>query len=114
MEDNQLSGDKWIENEEYRNPDGTFKKGHPFGRFPKNLTLTYLTKLIRQDEKSNPDKKTILKHYKDRLFKNDNLLAKFMDKYLPTKTINELTGADGTPLTVTLKKVIYTDDEGKE
>ena len=109
MKDNQLSGDKWIKNEKYRNPDGTFKKGHPFGRFPKKLTLTYLTKLIRKDERLHPDEPTLLKHYKDRLFKNDILLAKFMDKYIPT--INEITGAGGEPISIILRKIIYGEDE---
>ena len=39
---------------------------------------------------------------------------KLKGKYPPTTVKNELTGADGSPLTVTLRKVIYTDDEGKE
>lgn len=104
MVDDRLSGKKRSEDDKNRNPNGTFREGNVIGRFPKKLTLNYLTKLIRKDEKSNPDKKTILKHYKDRLFKNDNLLAKFMDKYIPTKTISELTGAGGEPIRYVIEK----------
>ena len=74
------------------------KKNNKVGRFPKKLTLTYLTKLIRKDEKTYPDKKKLLEHYLERLRRNDNLLAKFMDKYLPTINRNEIIGAGGEPI----------------
>jgi len=47
---------------------------------------------------------------------DNRLLENFINKYVPTKTINELTGADGSPLTVTLKDTIYVykDDEDKK
>ena len=109
MEENRLSGDKRIENENNRNPNGTFKENNTVGRFPKKLTITYLTKLIRKDEKLHPGKKPILLHYKERLYKNDNLLAKFMDKYLPTINRNELTGAGGEPININLIKTIYSE-----
>ena len=112
MEENRLSGEKPIENNG-KDEKGWFTKGNKYGRFPKDLTLQHLTKLFREEEKRHLDKKTILQHYKERLMKSDNLLAKFIDKYVPTKTINEITGKDGSPLTVTLKKVIYSEEKEK-
>ena len=90
-----------------------FAKGNQIGRMKKKgFTLTDLNKVIVEYEKSHD--LPILKHYIEQLYKDNTLLSKYIDKNVPTKTINELTGADGTPLTVTLKKVIYTNDEGKE
>ena len=113
MEDNRLNGDKPIEND-WKDEKGLFKKGNKYGSFPKDLTLKHLTKLFREEEKQHPDKETILQHYKKRLFKNDNLLAKFVDKYVPTKTINELTGADGSPLKIIFNEVVYEDPQNKD
>ena len=90
-----------------------FAKGNKIGRMKKKgFTLTDLIKVVVEYEKTH--NQTLLKHYIEQLYNDNTLLGKFIDKNVPTKTINELTGADGTPLTVTLKKVIYTDDEGKE
>lgn len=93
-------------------PNGSrFAKGSQIGRMKKKgFTLTDLNKLVRVYEETHD--KPILKHYIDQLFKDNNLLSKYIDKNVPTKTINELTGADGTPLSVTLKKVNYKEDEG--
>ena len=96
-------------------PDGrrVFAKGNQIGRMKKKgFTLTDLNKLIRKYEESHDT--PILKHYIGQLFKDNTLLGKYIDKNVPTKTINELTGADGSPLTVTLKKVVYSDDEKKD
>jgi len=101
MENNRIDGDIPSENNIGKDKKGWFTKGNKYGSFPRKLTITYLTKLIRKDEKLHPDKKPILIHYKERLYKSDVLLSKFMDKYLPTININELTGAGGSPLTVT-------------
>lgn len=90
-----------------------FAKGHQIGRMKKKgYTLLDLTKVAMEYDKSHDD--SILKHYINMLLSDNRLLENFINRYVPTKTINEITGADGTPLTVTLKKVIYTDDEGKE
>jgi len=81
-------------------------KGSTIGRMKKKgFTLTDLNKLVRVYEETHD--KPILKHYVDQLFKDNRLLEKYIDKNVPTKTINELTGADGSPLTITLIKVIY-------
>ena len=90
-----------------------FAKGNQIGRMKKRgYTRDDLTKVAIEYDKTHDD--SILKHYINMLLSDNRLLENFINKYVPTKTINELTGADGTPLTVTLKKVIYTDDEGKE
>ena len=91
-----------------RFPDGRnkLKKGNTIGRMHKRgFTLTDLNKLIRQYEETHD--LPILRHYIGQLFKDNTLLGKYIDKNVPTKTINELTGKDGTPLTVTLRKVTY-------
>ena len=96
-----------------RNEDGTFKKGTQIGRMPKKgFTLNDITKLVRKYEKTHD--KTILKHYVEELFNDNKMLDRFIDRYVPTKTISELTGADGSPLTVILKKIIYGKDEETE
>ena len=96
-----------------RNPDGTFQKGTEIGRMPKNgFTLSDLNRLIAEFEKSPENKKgSLLKHYMRRLFKNDKLLAKYMDKNIATK--NQLTGADGGPLNITLNELIYGKEPGE-
>lgn len=112
MENNRLDGDIRSENEKYRNDNGTFKEGNKFGSFPRKLSLNYFTRFIRKDEKLHPGKKTLLRHYKERLYRNDNLLAKLMDKYMPTTTINELTGG-GEPININIIKKIYSLQENK-
>lgn len=106
--------DKAIESERNKNFDekGRFVKGNVIGRMPKKgFTLAHLNKLVRKFEESKDNKKgTLLKHYIRRLFRNDRLLAKYMDKNVPTKTINELTGPGGEPISITLREIIY----GKE
>jgi len=39
---------------------------------------------------------------------------KLKGKYPPTKNINELTGTDGTPLSVTLKRIRYSEEKPKK
>ena len=90
-----------------------FAKGNKIGRMKKKgFTLDDLNKVVVEYEKTHDQ--TLLKHYISQLYKDNTLLGKYIDKNVPTKTINELTGADGSPLTVTLKKVIYSDDEKKD
>ncbi len=86
-----------------------YAKGNTIGRMKKKgFTLTDLNRVVMEYEKTH--ELPILKHYIEQLYKDNNLLSKYIDKNIPTTTKNELTGADGSPLTVTLKKVIYTDD----
>lgn len=94
-----------------RNENGTFKKGTEIGQMPKKgFNLADLNKLVLEYEKSPENKKgTLLKHYIKRLYKNDRLLAKFFDKNIPSKLINELTGADGGA--ITLREVVYKDSK---
>ena len=83
-----------------------FAKGNQIGRMKKKgFTLTDLNKLIRKYEEAHGT--PILKHYIKQLFKDNNLLSKYIDKNVPTKNINELTGADGSPLTIKFNEVIY-------
>jgi len=95
-------------------PNGSrFAKGSQIGRMKKKgFTLTDLNKIVVEYEKTHD--LPLLKHYINQLFTDNNLLGKYIDKNVPTKTINELTGADGSPLTVTLKKVIYKEEEGEK
>jgi hypothetical protein len=101
MENERLSADKREFREKNFTPNGKFKKGNIIGRFPKVLTLTYLTNLIKKDERVHPDKVPLLKHYLERLRRSDILLAKFMDKYLPTLQELEVT------IPKVVKEVVY-------
>lgn len=107
----EIKGFKRLDNGQRR-----FDKGNQIGRMPKKgFTLNDLTKLVINYEKAQKKgKDALLKHYIDRLFKNDWLLARFMDKYVPTKSINELTGAGGEPLSIILRELIYKKDKKEE
>ena len=102
--------------DEFRNNNfderGKFIKGNVIGRMPKTgYNLSDLNRMILEYEGSPQNKKgPLLKHFIKRLFKNDKLLAKYMDKNIATRSVNELTGADGGPLNITLNELIY----GKE
>ncbi|MEA2016247.1 MAG: hypothetical protein U9O59_06045 [Actinomycetota bacterium] len=88
-----------------------FAKGNKIGKMKKRgFTLTDLNKVVVEYEKTH--NQTLLKHYIEQLMVDNNLLSKFIDKNVPTKNINEVTGADGSPFQVTLKKVVYKEDEG--
>ena len=89
-----------------------FAKGNKIGRMKKKgFTLTDLNKIVVEYEKTHDN--TILKHYIEQLFIDNNLLSKYIDKNVPTKNINELSGPGGSPLNVTLNKVIYSEEEEK-
>jgi len=94
-----------------RGEHGYFAKGNKIGRMKKKgYTIKDLTNTALAYDKTHDT--TILKHYIEELMEDNTLLKDFINKYVPTTTKNELTGADGSPLTVTLKKVIYSEDEG--
>ena len=81
-----------------RLPNGWFAKGNKILRMKKNgYTIRDLTKAAIQYDKTHDE--TILKHYINELLNDNRLLENFINKYVPTKTINELTGADGGPIT---------------
>lgn len=84
-------------------------KGNKIGRMrKKGYTLADLTKTAMEYDKTHDI--TILKHYISMLMSDNRLLDKFIDRYVPTKTINELTGKDGSPLT--FERVVYVEDKG--
>ncbi len=85
-----------------KNYGNKFAKGNKIGRMKKKgFTLTDLNKVVVEYEKTHDQ--TLLKHYIERLYKNDKLLQNFIEKNVPTKTLTELTGADGSPLNLTIK-----------
>jgi len=95
-----------------KNGHKIFAKGNQIGRMKKRgYTRDDLTKVAMEYDKTHDD--SILKHYINMLLSDNTLLKDFINKYVPTTTKNEFTGADGSPLTVTLKKVIYADSEDK-
>ena len=106
---------EFIEKNYNKLPNGQLrlKKGTQIGRMPKKgFTLSDINKMIREyEEAEGKEKNILLKHYIKRLYKNDWLLAKFMDKNIPTKSVNELTGPGGDPLNITLREIIYGKDE---
>jgi len=80
-----------------------FAKGNQIGRMKKKgYTLLDLTKVAIQYDKTHDV--SILKHYIEELRKDNRLLENFINRYVPTKTISELTGKDGSPLTVIIEK----------
>ena len=96
-----------------RTEHGYFAKGNKIGRMKKKgYTIKDLTNTALAYDKTHDT--TILKHYIEELMEDNTLLKDFINKYVPTTTKNELTGADGSPLTVTLKKVIYSEEKPKE
>jgi len=99
-----------IERKQNFDNKGKFAKGNKIGRMPKKgFTLSDLNKLIRKYE-ANKDI-TLLEHYIEQLHKDNKLLARYMDKNIPTKSISELTGPGGEPLSITLREIIYEKDE---
>ena len=96
-----------------RTEHGYFAKGNKIGRMKKKgYTIKDLTNTALAYDKTHDT--TILKHYIQQLMEDNTLLKDFINKYVPTTTKNELTGADGSPLTVTLKKVIYSEEKPNE
>ena len=80
-----------------KNGHRVFAKGNQIGRIKKRgYTLLDLTKVAMAYDKTHDE--TILKHYIEQLLKDNRLLENFINKYVPTKTISELTGAGGEPL----------------
>jgi hypothetical protein len=89
---------------------GRFVPGNTIGRMKKKgFTLADLNKLVYEYEKTHD--LTLLKHYIERLYKNDKLLENYIEKNVPTKTINELTGAGGSPLTFIIEKTYENKEE---
>jgi len=90
-----------------------FAKGNQIGRIKKRgYTLLDLTKVAMQYDKTHDE--TILKHYINELLNDNRLLENFINKYVPTKTISELTGADGSPLRFIIEKSYSGDNPGKK
>jgi len=94
-----------------RLPNGQLrlKKGSKLGRMKKRgYTLLDLTKVAMEYDKTHDV--SILKHYIEQLKIDNRLLENFINKYVPTKTINELTGAGGEPININLIKTIYSEN----
>ena len=92
-------------------PNGSrFAKGNKIGRMKKKgYTIQDLTNTALAYDKTHDT--SILKHYIEELMNDNTLLKDFINKYVPTTTKNELTGADGSPLNIVYKKVIYNESE---
>ena len=84
--------------EQLPNGQQRFAKGNKIGRMKKRgYTIVDLTRVAMAYDKTHDE--TILKHYISQLLVDNKLLENFINKYVPTKTINELTGKDGGPIT---------------
>jgi len=102
------------DNFEVKNGRNCFAKGNDIGRMKKRgYVLEDLTKIAIQYDKAHPDE-SILKHYIKQLMEDNRLLENFINKYVPTKTINELTGVDGSPLTFIVEKSYDNKSEGED
>ena len=100
-------------NFEVKNGRNSFAKGNQIGRMKKRGYIRDdLTKVAIEYDKSHDE--SILKHYINELLNDNRLLENFINKYVPTKTINELTGADGSPLNITLNRIRYSEEKPKE
>lgn len=103
---NEIRKDKeFIEKNYDRLPNGQlrFKKGCQIGNMPKKgYTLLDLTKVAMEYDKTHDV--SLLKHYVEQLLVDNRLLENFINKYVPTKTISELTGPGGEPLTFIIEK----------
>ena len=74
-------------------------KGNQIGRMKKKgYTILDLTNTAIAYDKTHDV--TILQHYINQIIKDNQLLKDFINKYVPTTTKNELTGAGGEPLKV--------------
>jgi len=94
-----------------------FAKGTQIGRMKKKgFTLTDLNKLVRKYEESKDEKgnnrKPLLKHYIAQLFKDNNLLSKYIDKNIPTVSKNEITGKVEHQVKYIIEKT-YEGEDGK-
>ncbi len=102
------------ENFEVKNGRNCFAKGNNIGRMKKRgYVLEDLTKIAIQYDKAHPDE-SILKHYIKQLMEDNRLLENFINKYVPTINKQELTGADGSPLTFVIEKSYGKLKEPKE
>ena len=91
-----------------KNGHKIFAKNNQIGRMKKKgYTILDLTNTAIAYDKTHDE--TILQHYINQIIKDNQLLKDFINKYVPTTTKNELTGADGSPLikTTVLEKEIY-------
>ena len=89
-----------------------FAKGNNVGRMKKKgFTLTDLNKIVMEYEKTH--ELPILKHYIEQLYKDNNLLSKYIDKNVPTTVKNELSGAEGVPLRFIIEKSYPGENEPK-
>jgi len=80
-----------------------FAKGNKIGRMKKKgFTLKDLNKVVVEYEKTHDQ--TVLKHYVEQLMVDNRLLDKYIDRNVPVKTINELTGKDGSPIKYIIEK----------
>ena len=94
-----------------RGEHGYFAKGNKIGRMKKKgYTIKDLTNTALAYNKTHDV--TILKHYIEELMNDNTLLKDFINKYVPTTTKQELTGADGGP--ITYKEIIYDPKKEEE
>ena len=90
--------DKSVEIGKNKNYDerGRFVKGNEIGRMKKRgYTLLDLTKVAIQYDKTHDV--SILKHYVEQLLKDNRLLENYINKYVPTKNVSEITNK-GEPI----------------
>ena len=95
-----------------KNGHRVLAKGNQIGRIKKRgYTILDLTKVALQYDKTHDE--TILKHYIEQLLKDNRLLENFINKYVPTKNISELTGAGGEPFSFKFIIERYEDERNQ-
>jgi len=100
-----------VNNGEYRDKNGKFLKGNDIAKKKRSRTQTdkLLAALRKAGKKQNKDFWDIVA---TKAFVNKEIMKAIINKLVPT--INELTGEGGSPILITLKEIIYQDDEKKD
>jgi len=105
--------DNNVENRERNfNTNGKFCKGNTISKSKKrNRTQTdkLLAALKKAGKKQNKDFWDVVA---TKAFVDKEIMKAIINKLVPN--LNELTGAGGSPLNITLKEIIYQDDEKKD
>ena len=91
--------------------NGKFAPGNTVAKKKRNRTQTdkLLAALKKAGKKQNKDFWDVVA---TKAFIDKEIMKAIINKLVPN--LNELTGAGGSPLNITLKEIIYQDDEKKD
>jgi len=100
-----------VNNRENRDEKGLFALGNNIAKKKRDRTQTdkLLAALKKAGKKQNKDFWDVVA---TKAFVDKEIMKAIINKLVPN--LNELTGAGGSPLNITLKEIIYQDDEKKD